>query len=278
MGVPVASLELEIDKRPTTQTASKHVLPFTLWHSSWYEGARKERYMVRAPEQIASGVYRVDATGRSNSISVLLITEGDGWALVDTGVQGSSLPIQEALASLGAGPSGLRRIYITHHDPDHIGGLPAVKWWAPKAEVVSSELEAQVISGKRTPDPVSNPLLRLYAQRLKLPTAPVDSVVQEGDLFAGFRVIATPGHTRGHTSLLRDEDGLLFTADAFGCLPRKIRVGVRKAVCMDPAQTKRSAEKLLAEEFTTVVFSHGKPLREGAKERLRKVVADCRYA
>ena len=94
---------------------------------------------------------------------------------------------------------------------------------------------------------------------------------------AGFRVIATPGHSRGHTCLLRDEDGLLFTADAFGCLPRKIRVGVRKALCMDPAQAKRSAQKLLAEEFTTVVFSHGKPLREGAKEHLRRVVAECRY-
>jgi hypothetical protein len=47
---------------------------------------------------------------------------------------------------------------------------------------------------------------------------------------------------------------------------------------MDPAQTKHSAEKLLAEEFTTVVFSHGKPLREGAKERLGEVVASCRYA
>ena len=234
--------------------------------------------MAEVLKQIASGVYRVDATRRSNSISVLLVADGDGWALVDAGVPGSSLPIQEALASLGAGPSELRRIYITHCDPDHIGGLPAVKWWAPKAEVASSELEAQVLSGTRPPDPVSNPLLRLYARRLSLPTVAVDREVDEGDLFAGFRVIATPGHTRGHTSLLRDEDGLLFTADAFGCLPRKIRVGVRKAVCMDPAQTKRSAEKLLAEEFTTVVFSHGKPLREDAKERLREVVANCRYA
>jgi glyoxylase-like metal-dependent hydrolase (beta-lactamase superfamily II) len=234
--------------------------------------------MAEILKQIASGVYRVDATRCSNSISVLLVADGDGWALVDAGVPGSSLPIQEALASLGAGPSELRRIYITHCDPDHIGGLPAVKWWAPEAEVASSELEAQVLSGTRPPDPVSNPLLRLYARRLSLPTVAVDREVDEGDLFAGFRVIATPGHTRGHTSLLRDEDGLLFTADAFGCLPRKIRVGVRKAVCMDPAQTKRSAEKLLAEEFTTVVFSHGKPLREDAKERLREVVANCRYA
>jgi glyoxylase-like metal-dependent hydrolase (beta-lactamase superfamily II) len=233
--------------------------------------------MAKDPERIATGVYRLDATGRSNSISVLLVAEDDGWALVDTGVRGSSLPIQEALASLGAGPGELRRIYITHCDPDHIGGLPAVKWWAPEAEVVSSEPEARVLSGERLPDPVSNPLLRLYARRLKLPTAPVDSVAQEGDDFAGFRVIATPGHSRGHTCLLRDEDGLLFTADAFGCLPRKIRVGVRKALCMEPAQAKRSAQKLLAEEFTTVVFSHGKPLREGAKEHLRRVVAECRY-
>jgi len=233
--------------------------------------------MVKDPERIGTGVYRLDASGRSNSISVLLVTDSDGWALVDTGVRGSSLPIQEALASLGAGPGELRRIYITHCDPDHIGGLPAVKWWAPEAEVVTSEPEARVLSGERPPDPVSNPLLRLYARRLKLPTVPVDSVADEGDLFAGFRVIATPGHSRGHTCLLRDEDGLLFSADAFGCLPRKIRAGVRKALCTDPAQAKRSAEKLLAEEFTMVVFSHGKPLREGAREHLGKVVADCRY-
>ena len=233
--------------------------------------------MVKDPERIGTGVYRLDASGRSNSISVLLVADSDGWALVDTGVRGSSLPIQEALASLGAGPGELRRIYITHCDPDHIGGLPAVKWWAPEAEVVTSEPEARVLSGERPPDPVSNPLLRLYARRLKLPTVPVDSVADEGDLFAGFRVIATPGHSRGHTCLLRDEDGLLFSAEAFGCLPRKIRVGVRKALCMDPAQAKRSAQKLLAEEFTTVIFSHGKPLREGAKEHLGKVVADCHY-
>jgi glyoxylase-like metal-dependent hydrolase (beta-lactamase superfamily II) len=234
--------------------------------------------MVNATERIAPGVYRVDATKRSNSISVLLVAESDGWALVDTGVEGSSLPIQEALSSLGAGPSDLKQIYLTHHDPDHIGGLPSVTWWASEAEIVSSELEAQVISGRRPADPKWNPLIRMYARRLRLPTAQVDSVVQEGDLFAGFRVINTPGHTRGHTSLLRDEDGLLFTADAFGCLPRKMRVGVRKAVCVDPAMTKRSAEKLLAEEFTTAVFSHGKPMHEDAKRHLWEVVAKCRYA
>ena len=102
-------------------------------------------------------------------------------------------------------------------------------------------------------------------------------MLREGDLVSGFRVILTPGHTFGHVSLLRDWDGLLFTADAFGCLPRKIRVGVREPLCADPALARRSAEKLVAEDFSTVVFAHGKTLRAGAQERLRAVVGACRY-
>ena len=90
-------------------------------------------------------------------------------------------------------------------------------------------------------------------------------------------MIPTPGHTLGHVSLLRDGDGLLFTADAFGCLPRRIRVGVREPLCADPALAKRSAERLVAEDFSTVIFAYGKTLRAGAKEQLRTVVAGCRY-
>ena len=237
--------------------------------------------MAKLPEQIVPGVYRVDAIGVPNSISVLLIHGDDGWTLVDTGMRASAQRIQEALAALGAGPNDLRRIYLTHQHLDHIGGLPAVRWWATEAEVVSSEHEAQVISGKRPLDPPSNKLFRFFARRQELPAVPVDRTVSEGDSFAGFRVVATPGHTRGHTSLLSDRHGLLFTADAYGSLPLapsgKARVGVRKFVCTDPAQAQRSAEKLLEEEFETVLFSHGRPLREGAKQRLREVTARDRY-
>ncbi|MBA3472843.1 MAG: MBL fold metallo-hydrolase, partial [Rubrobacter sp.] len=103
-------------------------------------------------------------------------------------------------------------------------------------------------------------------------------VAREGDVVAGFRVVPTPGHTLGHTSLLRDEDGLLFTGDAFGALLRKVRVGGTKAACMHPPQAKRSAEKLLAEEFDTVVMTHGKPLYAGARRQLKEAVARCNYA
>jgi glyoxylase-like metal-dependent hydrolase (beta-lactamase superfamily II) len=228
--------------------------------------------MARVPEEIAPGVYRIDTIAIPNAISVLLVADTDGWMLIDTGVRSGVLRIQEALSTLGAGPQDLRRIYLTHHHDDHIGGLPAVRWWATEAEVVASEHEAQIISGERPFDPPSNALFRSFARRGRLPTVAVDRVVHEGDNLAGFRVIATPGHTHGHTSLINEQHRLLFPGDAFGSLPFKVRVGVRKFFCTDPAEAQRSAEKLLREEFSTVVFSHGKSVREGAKQHLSEIV------
>ena len=233
---------------------------------------------MTAPERVASGVYRVDAIGMSNAISVLLLEDRDSFALVDTGLGSSVGRIREALAGLGGRPEDLKRIYITHHHGDHIGGLPGVLEWAPDAEVVTSGHEAEIISGRREPDPASSPIFRFFSRYQKLPTVPVDRMAREGDVVAGFRVIPTPGHTLGHTSLLRDEDGLLLTGDAFGTLLRKVRVGGAKALCTNPPQAKRSAERLLAEEFDTVVMTHGKPLYAGARRQLKEAVARCNYA
>jgi glyoxylase-like metal-dependent hydrolase (beta-lactamase superfamily II) len=232
---------------------------------------------LAAPELVAPGVYRVDAFAISNGINVLLLENDDGWTLVDTGAENSAGRIRDALTALGSGPEDLRRIFLTHHHPDHTGGLPDLMEWAPQAELGAPPYEAEIISGRRPRDAPSSPIFRPIARRQMVPTVPVGRVLREGDLVSGFRVVPTPGHSLGHVSLLRDSDGLLFTADAFGCLPRKIRVGVRKALCTDPALARRSAQRLLGEDFATAIFAHGKTLRAGAKERLHEVVARCRY-
>jgi len=232
---------------------------------------------VSKPDLIAPGVYRVDAIGLKSAINMLLLENDDGWTLVDTGVASSVGRIKDAIASLGAGPEDLKRIFITHHHDDHIGGLKEHFEWAPRAEVGATAHEAEVVSGRRGFDPQSNPILRYLARNAKPPGVAVGKVLREGDIVSGFRVISTPGHTLGHVSLLREADGLLFTADAFGCLPRRIRVGVVKPFCTDPPLAKRSAQKLLAEDFSTVVMAHGPVLRAGANRALREAVARCRY-
>jgi len=233
--------------------------------------------MAGTLELVAPGVYRVDAIGLKNIISVLLLENDDGWTLVDTGIASSVGRIEDAIASLGSGPEDLKRIFITHQHDDHAGGLKGLLEWAPGAEVGATAHEAEVISGGRGLDPPSNQFFRHMVRNAKPPGVPVGEILREGDIVSGFRIISTPGHTLGHVSMLRDEDGLLFTADAFGCLPRKLRVGVLKAFCNDPKEARRSAEKLLVEDFGTVVMSHGPMLHAGAKRTLREAVSRCRY-
>lgn len=235
--------------------------------------------MSDAPERIAAGVYRVDAVGWENTINLLLLENDDGWTLVDTGAVGSVERIKDALSSLGSGPGDLKRVFITHHHDDHTGGLKGLLEWAPGAEVGATAHEAEVVSGRRGFDPPSNSFFRYVTRNAEPPGVPVDKVLREGDLVSGFRLISTPGHTLGHVSLLRDSDGLLFTADAFANLSpiAGVRVGVIKAFCTDPPLAKRSAEKLLGERFRTVLMAHGAVLREDARAKLEKAVERCRY-
>lgn len=233
--------------------------------------------MSARPEMISTGVYRVDAIGFPNAINILLLENDDGWTLVDTGVEATPDRVREALQALGSGPEDIRRIFLSHHHGDHIGGLKSIREWVPDAEVGATEYEAYVISGKLPPALPTNPIARRLATGQSTPSSPVGKILREGDLVSGFRLVSTPGHSLGHASLLRDADGLLFTADAFGCLPRKIRVGVRKALSTDPPMARRSARKLLGERFATVVMGHGPVLRSDARARLQRAVERCRY-
>lgn len=228
--------------------------------------------MTVPSEKLAPGIYRVDALPVKYKVSVYLIAERDGWTLIDTALASSVPRIKAALVALGGDAATLKRIYLTHHHSDHIDGLGALAAWASRAEIIAPAGEATIIGGEKPLEQSINPIMRAMAARQQLPTHPVTRTVREGDHVAGFRVIATPGHTLNHTSLFHEDHRLLLTADTFGQLLTKIRIGVTKPFCSDPTLAKQSAAKLLDLDFTTASLSHGPVLRADAKARLRVVV------
>lgn len=83
----------------------------------------------------------------------------------------------------------------------------------------------------------------------------------------GLRVVATPGHSPGHISLLQERSRVLVTGDAiFNVL------GVRlspRPLCSDYRMTQRTAQRLGELEYDVAAFTHGPEITENPREALR---------
>ena len=131
----------------------------------------------------------------------------------------------------------MSKVFLTHSDRDHVGGLPLFA----NAEVYMCEAERAVIDGT-----VPRTFLFLKRRnRFDRPFLPL----RDGDtITAGpFRVraVATPGHTPGSTSFLVDEEAL-FTGDLLTLKRGRARPSPR-LISNDVAEEERSLFRLAAQ-------------------------------
>lgn len=92
-------------------------------------GAETLRYPFEPPAggaavALAEGVLwmRLPVPMRPDHVNVYALDDGDGWTIVDSGLDSASC--RDAWAALLAGPlrgKPVRRLIVTHHHPDHIG-------------------------------------------------------------------------------------------------------------------------------------------------------------
>lgn len=124
-----------------------------------------------------------------------LLQRDEMAAVVDPG---DGAVVQAALEQRGL---ELAAILVTHHHPDHVGGLPLLTRHWQGVPVFGPRAEAQKIPG----------LTRLLddGERVQLPELDLD-----------LEVLAVPGHTLGHIAYHEGKQGLLFCGDtlfAGGC-------------------------------------------------------------
>lgn len=143
-------------------------------------------------------------------VNVYLVGEDDGFTLIDTGMAGGERFMIEAARERGA---EIRRVVITHAHGDHVGSLDALQAALPEAEVAISAREARFLAGDMSLDP-NEPQAKLRGGWRVCKTKAA-RLLSPGEKVGSLEVIASPGHTPGHVSLLDTRDGTLIAGDAF---------------------------------------------------------------
>lgn len=121
------------------------------------------------------------------------------------------------LRSLGIDPASVPRVVMTHMHGDHAGGLSNF----PNAEIIMSATEASMALSRT--GPINGYLNSHYPDwlnptRVEFQSNPWEVFDMSYPLTSdgAVRMIPTPGHTKGHVSVVAEEDGrlVLLTGDA----------------------------------------------------------------
>lgn len=181
-------------------------------------------------------------------VSAYIVDRGDGLVVVDTGVGGSAPAIQAVIEEYGMSWADVGYVIATHDHPDHVGSFNAVLALATDADVFAGSLDAAGIGSDR-------PMTAL----------------SDGDIVNGIEVIATPGHTKGHISLL-DPDVGLFTGDALNGADGGV-IGANPRFTSDQVAADESVVKLATYNYEQIFFGHGEPVLSGGADAVRVLAA-----
>ncbi len=225
-----------------------------------------------AVKQVVRGLWHVPL----GFVNAYLFDTGDGLALIDTGIAGSSPKILDAVRAIGRELSAIRLILVTHCHADHSGSLAELKRLTGATATMHPTDAAMVREGKcRRPFTPAPGFFNALIYRLFIKAAPtaiepaeIEHEVEDGAMApGGLRAFHVPGHCAGQLAFHWSEHGgVLIAANAashaFGLALSPVYENLDEG--------KRSLSKLAGLDFEVACFGHGKPITSGAGERFRQ--------
>jgi glyoxylase-like metal-dependent hydrolase (beta-lactamase superfamily II) len=170
-------------------------------------------------------------------------------------------------------------IICTHYHPDHTGCLKKLKEIL-NVPVAMHPLDTPFVEGKQEPPP-STMLPPEVAKHFKIEPCQVDLSLEHNQMFTpDLQVIHLAGHTKGSLCLLFKEEVLLAGDTVMGKNPLNPERGSSELnppmpiTTMDQEKAVRNLKKLLNYRFQVILPSHGEPIKENAKEKLKKLIEE----
>lgn len=151
---------------------------------------------------------------------------------------------------------------LTHVHPDHQGAAKDI-CEARGVPLACHAEDVDAMEGRRPVQEASatNPVNRFIAKIWQGPPYKVDRVLQEGDEVAGFRVVHTPGHARGHLVFFREDDRVAICGDVIRNMSYATGLpGIKEpppVFTYDMAENRRSIRKLAELNPSLILPGHG---------------------
>ncbi len=153
-------------------------------------------------------------------------------------------------------------VALTHVHPDHQGVARDV-CEARGVPLACHADDVEAMEGRRPVQEAaaSNPVNRAIRAIWEGPPYRVERVLEEGDEIAGFRVLHTPGHARGHVVYFRESDRVAICGDVIRNMSYATGLpGIKEPppiFTYDMAENRRSIRKLAELEPSLILPGHG---------------------
>jgi glyoxylase-like metal-dependent hydrolase (beta-lactamase superfamily II) len=151
---------------------------------------------------------------------------------------------------------------LTHVHPDHQGSAKAV-CEARGVPLACHADDVDAMEGRRPIQEAatSNPVNRVVRALWEGPPHEVGRVLRDGDEVAGFRVVHTPGHSRGHVVFFREDDRVAICGDVIRNMSYATGLpGIKeppRIFTYDMAENRRSIRRLAELNPSLILPGHG---------------------
>jgi glyoxylase-like metal-dependent hydrolase (beta-lactamase superfamily II) len=236
--------------------------------------------------EIADGVRRLS----TRWVNWYVVEDGARLTVVDAGLPQYWEQLTTALAAMGRRISDVEAVVLTHNHFDHLGCAERVRAESGGRAYIHP-VDAAVARGDERPKPPPGALrmarrlgfivfMAHLASQGGMGLTPITELTTFSDgeqleVPGRPRVIATPGHSPGHCSLLLAERGVLFAGDALATFdpPTRTRGPRLLSINADREQALASLSQLERTGAATVLPGHGAPWRGDVAEAVRRARA-----